>query len=90
MSLYDKYSDIDDLMTRQAVDHAISNIKRYCGDIGHRLTTDFTITIENKTMLFFDIRHSIPHYYIEILRDSGIISVKGYDSPIIKIIGGGK
>lgn len=89
MPLYDRYNDIDSPEAKQVVNQAISNIKRYCEDIRFRLKTDFTITIENKTILFFDIRHSNPHYYIEIIRESGIVNIKGYGSPTIKIIGGG-
>lgn len=88
MPLYDKYSDIDDPVAKQMVNISISKIKRYCADISKRLMEDFTITIEGKTILFFDIRHSNPHYYIEILRESGIVNVKGYGHPTIKIIGG--
>jgi len=89
MALYDKFDDIDDPAARQVVGEAIEKIHQYCLDIVQRLHEDFTITIEGKTILFFDIRHSNPHYYIEILRESGIVNVKGYGQPTIKIIGGG-
>jgi len=89
MALYSKYSDIKDGKVQGIVLDAIDKIRLYCIDIGSRLHEDFTITIENKTVLFFDIRHSNPHYYIEILRETGIINVKGYGYPTIKIVGGG-
>lgn len=89
MPLYDKYSDIKDKSVQWDVLQAIRDIENYCKDISSRLKEDFTITLENKSIMFFDIRHSNPHYYIEILRESGIVNVKGYGKPTIKIIGGG-
>ena len=89
MPLYDKYEDIDDVKQRAAVSEAIIKIHQYCLDITGRLHKEFTITVEDKSILFFDIRHSNPHYYIEILRETGIVNVKGYGNPTIKIIGGG-
>ena len=89
MPLYDKFADINDGPAQLLVLDAMSKIKAYCGDIVGRLEKDFTITIEGKSILFFDIRHSNPHYYIEILRETGIVNVRGYGSPTIKIIGGG-
>lgn len=88
MPLYDRYRDIEDQEARRAVRSAILKIQDYCEDIPKRLRTDFTITVEGKSILFFDIRHSNPHYYIEILRESGIVNVRGYGLPTIKIIGG--
>lgn len=88
MPLYDKYDDIKEPEVKRVVSEAMDKIHNYCIDIRQRLYKDFTITIENKSILFFDIRHSNPHYYIEILRESGIVNVKGYGSPTIKIIGG--
>lgn len=89
MAIFDNYNDIQDSYTKAIVREAITHIHNYCADISKRLHDDFTITIEGKTIVFFDIRHSNPHYYIEILRETGIINVKGYGSPTIKIIGGG-
>jgi len=88
MPLYNRLSDIDDKAIRGIIQEAIEKVSTYCKDIDRRLSQDFTITIENKTILFFDIRHSNPHYYIELLRESGIVNVRGYGYPTIKIIGG--
>jgi len=88
MPLYNKYSDIDDKKVRIMVLQAIAHITKYCEDIADHLQKDFTITIEGKTIVFFDIRKSSPHYYIELLRESGIVNIKGYGEPTIKIIGG--
>jgi len=88
MTLYGKYDDIDNREARRAINDAVIRIQRYCRDIDKRLLKEFTITIEDRTILFFDIRHSNPHYYIEILRESGIVNVRGYGHPTIKIVGG--
>jgi len=89
MPLYDNFKAIDNSVTANLVNDAMLKIENYCKDISSRLAEDFTITIEGKSILFFDIRHSNPHYYIEILRETGIINVKGYGYPTIKIVGGG-
>ncbi|MBA7702416.1 hypothetical protein ES703_111183 [subsurface metagenome] len=89
MPLYDRYEDIDKGPIKDVVQEAIKHVERYCFDIADRLKADFTISIMGKSIMFFDIRHSNPHYYIELLRESGIVNVRGYGQPTIKIIGGG-
>lgn len=89
MASYDRYSDIDNPDDRKAVGDAIVRIHKYCLDIVSKLHKNFTVTVEGKSIMFFDIRHSNPHYYIEIIKESGIVNVRGYGQPTIKIIGGG-
>lgn len=89
MTLYNRFTDIKDIEHQVVVQDALFKIGDFCKDILKKLNTNFSISLEGKAILFFDIRHTAPHYYIEIIRETGIINVRGYGQPTIKIIGGG-